>query len=421
MTDLSKKDKLAKPMSRIAQVGLALLLLYAIFKGSQGGNDINVYLHAGTQFLNGEDIYASNPYNRYLYSPLFAALMAPFSLLPWGLARILWAFLGIFLIYRCYHILRELIPSSVWESRASWIWKLGLVFMSFNSFNHNLLLGQMTVIILWMTLEGLYQVFYGKEWKGAALLALGMNIKIIPILAIAYIFFKGRIKASAMSGGFFILSLLLPALIIGWSADISLHNQWLSEINPTGDRYSLEDNTGCVSLNCMLPTYFHASAEELDPLLQIDTLIVSISPQKLVLMIQVGRILIFLGLIWIIFLHRKNPLEKEKLLKEWSILLIATLLILPHQMKYSMLYASPAIFLLWTEWLDSKNRDWRFFLQSIALAAAFICSIMGTDIIGDITVRFLDHFHFMGLTLILIFLALLSNNEDVPKNIHAKA
>ena len=398
------------PENRIAllgKFGLAVLLLYVSFKGFKGGNDINVFLHAGSQFLNGEDLYSSNPFNRYLYSPLFAALMAPLSLLPWELARIIWALLNVGLSYRCYLILRELVPSSLWKSKPSCIWKTGLLLLSFNAFNHNLILGQMTVIILWMTLEGLYQIFFGKEWKGAGLLALGMNIKIIPILAIAYIFFKGKIRASFITGAFFILTLILPALFIGLQENMHLHERWLSEINPSGTRYAYEDNTGCVSLNCILPTYFMDLSENSGKEVNLNLLLFPMSSQMLVYAIHLSRLIIFLGLLLLIYLQWGSKSSKESLWREWSLLLVATLLILPHQMKYSMLYAIPAILLLWMTWTEkslSKTKKW---ISGIALIASLIIALMGRDIVGNFLVDLLDQLRFMGLALVLIYVALL--------------
>jgi hypothetical protein len=404
---MPSKELLVQRMSVLGKVGLALLLAYAILKGFKGGNDINVFLHAGSQFLNGEDLYISNPFNRYLYSPLFAALMAPLSMLPWELSRIIWALLNIALSYRCYRILREMIPANIWNSRASWIWKTGIIFLSFNAFNHNLVLGQMTVIILWMTMEGLYQIFFGKEWKGAGLLALGMNIKIIPIIAISYVFFKGKIRASFITGVFLIASLILPALFVGFQDNISLHEKWLNEINPSGSRYAWEENTGCVSLNCILPTFFLPATEDSNRHLELDTLLFAVEGSTLVLMIQGTRLLIFFGLLFLIFKQWNKREEKLSLWREWSLLLIASLLILPHQMKYSMLYAIPAIMLLWFSLSSGISKGIQKWLIITALLGAIVIALMGRDVIGSVTVNFLDHFRYMGLTLLVIYFALL--------------
>ncbi len=85
---------------------LALLIVYVIAKSYSKGNDINVYLHAGTQLLSGEDPYVENPFNNYLYSPLFAMLMAPLSALGLSIGRVFWALFNCFLIYRTWQIFR---------------------------------------------------------------------------------------------------------------------------------------------------------------------------------------------------------------------------------------------------------------------------------------------------------------------------
>jgi hypothetical protein len=396
---------LVKKIRIAGWIGLVLLILYASLKGIKGGNDINVYLHAGSQLLNGEDIYGSNPFNRYLYSPFFAILMAPLSALPWAVSRVIWALLNIALSYRCYLIIKNLIPPSIWNSRADWFWNLGFIFISFNAFNHNLILGQMTVIILWMTLEGLQQIFFGKEWKGASLLALGMNIKIIPALAIFYIFFKGKYRASFLAGAFLIGFLLLPSLFIGFQQNIEMHSRWLAEINPSGDRYAWEDNTGCISLNCILPTYFLDKDPDITYKVDVDTVIADLG-DALVWAIQGSRILVLVGLLWLIYSNRRS-VGKEGLVNEWSLLLLASLLIFPHQMKYSMLYATPAILILWMAWLEQRRRSEVYWSLSLVLLLSIISALMGRDIIGHRTVDILDHFRFMGLAVMSFYIALL--------------
>jgi hypothetical protein len=234
-----------------------------------------------------------------------------------------------------------------------------------------------------------------------------MNIKIIPIIAISYVFFKGKIRASFITGVFLIASLILPALFVGFQENISLHEKWLNEINPSGSRYAWEENTGCVSLNCILPTFFLPATEDSNRHLELDTLLFAVEGSTLVLMIQGTRLLIFFGLLFLIFKQWNKREEKLSLWREWSLLLIASLLILPHQMKYSMLYAIPAIMLLWFSLSSGISKGIQKWLIITALLGAIVIALMGRDVIGSVTVNFLDHFRYMGLTLLVIYFALL--------------
>lgn len=105
-------------------------------------------------------------------------------------------------------------------------------------------------------MEGLRLIHFHKNWQGAILLAMGINIKIIPLLALFYLFFKGKFNAIRLTIIFLAVSLLLPSLFIGHQYNMDLLQQWKKTISPAGEKYVFENNNGCQSLNAVLPAYF---------------------------------------------------------------------------------------------------------------------------------------------------------------------
>ena len=69
-------------------IGIGLLVLFFSLKAFDGGNYINVYLHDSRALWYGNDIYSGNPYNDYLYGPLFGKLLWPIAFLPWEVSRV---------------------------------------------------------------------------------------------------------------------------------------------------------------------------------------------------------------------------------------------------------------------------------------------------------------------------------------------
>ena len=172
-------------------VVMAVCVIAGIKASTSKSIDIHVYLHAAGQFSSGLDIYSHNPHNRYLYSPLFAMLMQPLAHVDWSWARILWLIVNGLAGVRVWILLQRL--AAPWlpvPGRGRWLLGIGVAILALEFINQNLNLGQITLLILWLTVEGCLLVLGGRPLPGAALLALGVNIKIVPVLALAYLLYR---------------------------------------------------------------------------------------------------------------------------------------------------------------------------------------------------------------------------------------
>ena len=396
-----------------ALLGL-LALTYLIGKSLVVGTDINVYLYASKQLFRGENIYADNPYNLYLYSPLFAGLLGLISWMDWGLARVIWLLLNVGLAYRIWILLQHMLIS--WPElkpayRRGFGW--AILFISFGFLNHNFNLGQITVLILWLSLEGTWRVLQGQPIRGAALLALGINIKILPLFFGFYLFTKGKFKASVYTAIFTGITLMLPALWFGWNHNSELLGHWQERITPSGDQYVFEKTNGCQSLNCLMAAYLYDFPEsELSHAYEANRKLARIPQDTLVIVLQCSRLALLLSIIPLVLFKRRQRLNpKVYLIYELAYVSLVTVLVFPHQMKYAMLYTVPAgaylIRYFFTvlssgEKLRPDEAALGLFIASILLVLALI----GRDIVGDQIVNTLDYYHYMGLVN-LVFLIML--------------
>lgn len=396
-----------------------VILAYLIAKAVNGGNDINVYLHASEQLLQKKNIYAKNPFNNYLYSPLFTILLTPLTLFNWSIARVIWVVINIAFTVRLWYLLEQLVIGTLSLSKSyKRVWTISVAILSFGFLNHNLNLGQVTVLILWLTMEGIFQIMQKENVKGAALIALGINIKIIPLLALVYLFFKGKFKAIIYTLIFIGLSLLLPALLIGWEYNNDLLYKWKNAINPTDKKFAFENNDGCNSLNAVLPAFLYNNFDkpsniERDPRWLFKRKIANLSTTTLTIILQICRVIVLLFIPFSIFFNYKKR-KDEHLYYHWEIayLLLVTLLIFPHQMKYSMLYFVPVgayvlFYYLYIVEHKIKINTFQRVVGGISVLLLFILSIMGRDIIGHYLVNLLDFYHFMGFSN-LLFLVILA-------------
>ncbi|MFC2090971.1 glycosyltransferase 87 family protein [Bacteroidota bacterium] len=146
-TDVSIKLKFLSRKNLAPLSILVIILVYIIFKAYNKGSDIDYYLNASRRLFNGEDIYDS-----YLYSPLFAILLRPISIFNDGIARIIWGLMNFIITIRLWKIAHSLIIRSIKIDTKLYLWWLiATVFISLGYLNHNLILGQTTILILWLT------------------------------------------------------------------------------------------------------------------------------------------------------------------------------------------------------------------------------------------------------------------------------
>jgi len=408
-----------------------IIFTYAILKAIQGGIDLDVCLYASNQLFNGENIYEGNPFNNYLYSPLHAFLLRPISIFDYAIARVIWALINIALIVRLWRIISSLIKNSLELNKKFNIQlTVGVVFISLGFLNHNLILGQITIVILWLTLEGLYQIIIQKKTiPGALLLALGIAIKIIPVLGLFYLFFKRKYKAIVICICFVIAGLFFPSIIIKHSYHLKMLSNWIETIKPTRNKYVFENNLGTQSLNAVLPTYFYDFNDAEKALANPKRQIISVPHDTLVIIMQTIRILIVFSILLLIF-YKYNQRKTESIYFYWefSYLALVSALIFPHQQKYAMLYFVPAGSYMILFVLLIFRLKWNVSLKYkiIAILASFlmfISAIMGRDIVGDYMVYLFDYYRVIGLInlIFLIFLILIKPNLLIEMNRKALA
>lgn len=408
-----------------------LILIYVILIAYKRGHDIDVYLNASCQLFSKADIYAPSAYNNYLYSPLFALLLRPISIFDFSFARIIWAIVNLIVAVRLWYIASGLIKNSLGvDSKLIAIWTIGVMFISFGFLNMNFKLGQITIIMLWLTFEGLYQVaIQNKIVLGAMLLALGITIKIIPLIGLFYLFFKGKFKAITICIGFLIVGLFLPSIIIGYEYNLNLLHKWIEIINPQNSNYVFEDyNKGTQSLNAILPTYFFNSENASNAPADIKPQIAVVPYNTLVLVMQILRVMFILSSLLLIFYHFKQRKNKELyFFWEISYLALVSALIFPHQQTYSMLYFVPAgsyviLFILLVFRVKWKVEFKYKVIAILATFLMFIMAIQGRDIIGVYLYKMSEYLRVFGLINIvfLIFLILIKPDKLIDMNNQSK-
>jgi len=178
------------------------------------------------------------------------------------------------------------------------------------------------------------------------LLAIGINIKLLPIVFLPYLFYKGYFKAFGFTLLFYLLSLIGPSVFIGHSYNITLLKSWLVLVNPSQQRHVLDvDERSFHGLSTLLSTLLIKNVPDIHALtlkrniadLSVETL------SKTLLVVRLTLVALTLYLMkWMPFV--KSNLRNS--LIEVSYVLLSIPLIFPHQQHYAFIFIVPAFALV---------------------------------------------------------------------------
>lgn len=324
---------------------LGLLGFILILSEAQGRGDFAIFTVASQDLFEGKNIYyiAYNEWYHYYYSVLFAVLIYPFTFLPLYLAKVIWLLANVFFVFRIWKIISSWLPISILSTKNQKLFTfLSFVFI-FRFLLNNFHLAQMTIFILYLSLEGLKFIREGKALKGAALIALGIDIKLLPLFFIAYLIYRKEWKATLYILGFILLFLVLPIPFIGTEQNMFLLTERWNLLNPTNKEHIFDTaERSFHSLTTFLTVLLVQNCGD-EHALPIKRNIADISAEQLTLVITLVRL--FFITLTLYFLHSK-PFTKVRSnlqgLYEISYICILIPLVFPHQQHYAFFFIFPA-------------------------------------------------------------------------------
>lgn len=381
---------------------LLLLLVYCFIRAKAGG-DFDVYLDAAAKFNRGENIYQP-PYlkMRYAYSPLFALLLTPFARLPFIVPEFVWLLLSAWWVWRIWVLSQWYFPSNLLTTKEFRWWASLTALLTLRFLLYNFSMIQVTIFLLWATLESLRLFRENKNMAGGALLGFAMNVKLLPLLIFPYLLYRGWWKKAAITAAVFALCLFAPALFTGWETNLLLHSEWWQIINPSQAEHMVETISGTHSLVAFLPVYLTETAG----ILPIRRNLLSLDIEQVELAVNVARLLfVVLTLAFLRRLPFRPPSSSLHEYRELSYILLVTPLLFPHQQKYAFIYIAPAlIYLLWFFILARRSSfaGWRGWLALFALASIELTPLIGRDVIGNYVFDILQHFRVLTVAVLLL-------------------
>lgn len=188
--------------------------------------DFTVFIHAAETLKEGKSIYQMSTSRswRYVYFPLLAILLMPFTHLPFLVNVALWYMLSIAAFLGTFQLAARLFPNprdGLLAAGAAIVMCLPTIFDSFTR-------GQLGILSLFLAVAVYYLYEKNNKFLAGALLAFAVTLKFSPLLILGgYFLFKRewRVCLGAFLGFLFFI-LIFPSFIIGFEHNISLLKEY---------------------------------------------------------------------------------------------------------------------------------------------------------------------------------------------------
>lgn len=330
------------------RTGLILFLIalpYLIIQNLHGG-DFRILLTGAGYLRNGISPYGvvmpikGGTTDVFLYSPFVGFVLMPLTYLPEFIPTFLFSLVNFFMLYRIWAIMGRLLQiEKLSDIQRKW-WFILSIALTLRFILHNFEKAQMNIVVFYLSFEGIYLIIQRRKKVGSILLALGICLKLLPLVFLPYLVYRKNTVAAFATVLFCVALLFLPAMWFGFSFNVELLQGWWMAINPTQDKYNSGQNVGvyfhCIS--ALVPVYFSDSSYN-----GLSVNFINLLPAQLFLLINSIRLFLMGLVIYFIWVVRSAK-SQHTLFLFWELAYVFLLipLIFPHQQKYSYINLIPA-------------------------------------------------------------------------------
>jgi hypothetical protein len=213
-------------------VVLALVVVAVVSARATRAADLRVYYYASRVLIEHHgQLYGSLSgigWPQYFrYPPFFLLAFLPFAFLPFKAAAAVWVALKCAVLYALVRALGHRC-----DFPRTGLWWLVPVLLCAGFWLQELILGNVQFLVFAVVAAGLLAIDRA-EWRGAFLLALGVALKIWPLFFMPYIAVRKGVRAALLMAVFLGGLMLLPAAYFGWSGNVSLFRDWITQERST--------------------------------------------------------------------------------------------------------------------------------------------------------------------------------------------
>lgn len=313
--------------------------------------DFDVYWTAAGRALRSEPLYrAGDGHYQFKYLPAFAVLSSPVALVPLPLAKALWFVASVALLTGVVGLSIALLP----DRRRSAAFITAVLIVSMGKFyGHELVLGQVNLLVAALVLLGLLMIRSGRDSLAAILFVAAMVVKPYAVLLLPWLAVRQGRGAAATALASVCAVLALPVALYGVGGTVDLHAAWWATVaGSTAPNLTNADN---VSLAGFFSKWLGTTAAA--------TTATAASVAGLI------------ALIAFLIVRGKGIVGREML--EGALLLTAIPLLSPQGWDYVFLVATPAV-----AFIANYDRSLPSWLRVLCWAALLTIGLSLFDVMG---------------------------------------
>ena len=394
---------------------IAILLYDSSAKG-----DFEIFIEASKDLFASKNIYTTlyNQYFHYYYSLIFAVILYPFTFIPFYFVKIIWMICNYYFTYRILKISISFLNLNGENTKTKYsVLAISFLFI-FALWHRNIALAQVTIFLLFLMIESLNLILKKYILLPSFLLAFALDFKIMPIILLPYLFYRGYFKLVFLILLFLFVLLFVPSVFIGLESNLFLLSERWKLINPSNTEHLLDvAERSFHSITTFLSVLLIENTNEIYSLKQKRN-ILNISNEQLKQIIFGARIFfVFLSFIFLRAKIFKTPLSRIDWWYEWSYIFIVIPLIFPHQQHYAFYMLFPAILYLvnygsvyyFGLYKQEKKKEKYIFVLSMILSFLLLSSHF---LLGAFR-EFYDHYKTLtyGVFLVILILAFCPPNK----------
>jgi len=334
--------------------------------------DFEVYRTAASRAMSADPLYRpEDGHWQYKYLPAFALAMAPFALLPGEVARLLWFTLSVALLVVFVRRSVAIIPDKRLTDRTlTWL----AVLLVGRFYVHELDLGQTNILLGLVLISALAAMVRQQALLAGALVGTAVFVKPYALILLPWLPVAAGWQAFGAASVALAVGLMAPAVVYGWSGNLSLVAEWYRTVTDTTVPNLLFPEN--VSLAALWAKWLGPSAAA--------SMLASVSVAMLLL-----------AAAWVIASRRRVT---SPACLEFGLLLMLVPLVSPQGWDYVLLIATPG-FLVLANTLPALPRGIRVVLwTALGIMAFTIFDLVGRSL-------YMRLMHLSVLTLVALVLA----------------
>ncbi|MBI4431079.1 MAG: DUF2029 domain-containing protein [Candidatus Omnitrophica bacterium] len=222
-----------------------LFISFLVFRGvedmlQENYGDFHSYFKGGLALRTGAPLYFDPEEPSFRYSPFFALLMAPLTILPKQAAYFLWQILMITQFLAILHWGRELADKSGLAGSPTPLWLYGSSLILIPNFvMANFDKGQANIFLLFWLLCGWLLLQKNRPCAAGVCLAISILTKVTSILILPFLLWRREFKCLAGSLISLVVLLLVPWTLNGFPDGFKTLRDWIVWTRQAHDHYFL--------------------------------------------------------------------------------------------------------------------------------------------------------------------------------------